>query len=67
VIFPGGADRRGRFSTCRYLLDPANQNLPFPGCVHGPGRQPPIIPADSPLIAGDMGSAAQARYKVIIG
>jgi len=67
VIFAGRCrDREEILYLLGILLDPANQNLPFPVVFTGPADRRRLFPADSPLHRGDIGSAAQARYKVII-
>ena len=67
VIFPGGA---GTAEEILYLLgillDPANQNLPFPVVFTGPADSAEYFEQIHHFIGATLGAAAQARYKVII-
>ena len=67
VIFPGGA---GTAEEILYLLgillDPANQDLPFPVVFTGPADSAEYFEQIHQFIGSTLGPAAQVRYKVII-
>src|SRR5579859_2969206 len=67
VVFPGGA---GTAEEILYilgiLLDPENKNLPFPVVFTGPADTAEYFEQINEFIGATLGSAAQARYKVII-
>jgi pyrimidine/purine-5'-nucleotide nucleosidase len=67
VVFPGGA---GTAEEILYLtgilLDPANQEQPFPIVLTGPGRSAAYFEHISRLIAGTLGRDAAKRLTVIV-
>ena len=67
VVFPGGA---GTAEEILYLtgilLDPANQEQPFPIVLTGPGRSAAYFEHISRFIAGTLGRDAAKRLAVIV-
>jgi predicted Rossmann-fold nucleotide-binding protein len=67
VIFPGGA---GTAEEILYLLgillDPANQDLPFPVIFTGPGGSVEYFEQIHRFIGATLGASAQSRYRIII-
>jgi len=67
VVFPGGA---GTAEEILYLtgilLDPANQEQPFPIVLTGPGRSAAYFEHISRFIAGTLGRDAAKRLTVIV-
>jgi predicted Rossmann-fold nucleotide-binding protein len=67
VIFPGGA---GTAEEILYLLgillDPANQDLPFPVIFTGPGGSVEYFQQIHRFIGATLGPSAQSRYRIII-
>jgi predicted Rossmann-fold nucleotide-binding protein len=67
VIFPGGA---GTAEEILYLLgillDPANQNMPFPVVFTGPADAADYFEQINGFIGATLGPAAQSKYQIII-
>jgi len=68
VVFPGGA---GTAEEILYLLgillDPANENLPFPVIFTGPADAAEYFEQINDFIGAALGPTAQSRYRIIIG
>ena len=68
VVFPGGA---GTAEEILYLagilLDPANQRQPFPVVLTGPRESAAYFEHIERFIGGTLGTAALARFTVIVG
>ena len=67
VIFPGGA---GTAEEILYLLgillEPANQNIPFPVVFTGPADTAEYFKQIHDFIGASLGPKAQSKYKIII-
>jgi pyrimidine/purine-5'-nucleotide nucleosidase len=67
VIFPGGA---GTAEEILYLLgillDPANQNMPFPVVFTGPADAADYFEQINGFIGATLGPSAQSKYQIII-
>jgi len=67
VIFPGGA---GTAEEILYLLgillDPANQDMPFPVVFTGPADTAPYFEQVHEFIGATLGPVAQSKYRIII-
>jgi pyrimidine/purine-5'-nucleotide nucleosidase len=68
VVFPGGA---GTAEEILYLLgillDPANQNLPYPVIFTGPAESAAYFAHVHRFIGATLGPDAQRRYRIIVG
>src|SRR5580693_9125547 len=67
VVFPGGAGTAEEILyLCGIMLDPANQEQPFPIVLTGPAQSAAYFEHISRFIAGTLGSDAASRFTVII-
>lgn len=68
IVFPGGV---GTAEEILYLLgillDPANQNLPFPLTITGPASAKAWLASIDEFIRGTIGTEASKRYRLIAG
>ena len=67
VVFPGGA---GTAEEILYLLgillDPANQNMPFPMVFTGPADAAEYFEHINDFLGATLGPAAQSKYQIIV-
>jgi len=66
VIFPGGAGTAEEISICRYSARSCQSEPAFPVVFTGPADSAEYFQQIHRFIGATLGSAAQARYKVII-